>query len=100
MVNVISYSIVLAPISVLISAGLFFFVLKVPKDLGIYLGWLPSLVFLMLSIFLSLYALIPLVITLAIYIVAATLRMDRNKKLKEESENKLKEIDRMSISDL
>jgi len=99
-VNVISYSIVLAPISVLISAGLFFFVLKVPKDLGIYLGWLPSLVFLMLSIFLSLYALIPLVITLAIYIVAATLRMDRNKKLKEESENKLKEIDRMSISDL
>lgn len=93
---------VILPILILLTVGLFFFVLKMPKDLGIYLGWLPSLVFLMLTIFSIhyLYWLVALVIVLAIYILGTALRIDKNKKIKEREEKKLKEIDKMSINDL
>lgn len=86
--------------TLLLSTALFFVVLKIPKDIGIYLGWLPSLIFLMLSIFYELSFLIFLSIALVIYIVATVLRIDKNKKIKEAEEKKLKEIDKMSISDL
>lgn len=99
-VNYSNLGFVFIPVFILLTIGLFFFVLKMPKDLGIYLGWLPSLVFLMLTIFLNLYFLIPLVMTLAVYITGTALRIDKNKKLKEREENRLKEIDKMSINDL
>lgn len=95
-----NWAIVLWPLVICLTIGLFFFVLKMPKDLGIYLGWLPALVFLMLTLFLDLIYLICLIIMLAIYILATALRIDKNKKLKAQEENRLKEIDKMSINDL
>lgn len=98
------FSLVIWPFAILLLIGLliglFFFVLKMPKDLGIYLGWLPSFAFLMLTIFLSILFLIPLVLTLAVFITGTALRIDKNKKTKEREERKLKEIDKMSINDL